>query len=154
MGMQILHAESFEQLQQIRSLFEEYWTTFGFTACFQNFDRELAGLPGAYAKPEGRLALALMDEFPAGCIALRRFGAGRAEAKRLYVRPQFRRRGIARTLLEWVIAEARAAGYCELVGDTLPAMTAALELYDRIGFHRTAEDGAILLSLPISGTGS
>ena len=94
----------------------------------------------------------MTSSYSAGCIALRRFGAGRAEAKRLYVRPPFRRRGIARALLEWVIAEAREAGYRELVGDTLPAMTAALKLYDRLGFHRTAKAGAILLRLPISGT--
>ena len=150
--MQIVHAESPEQLQQIRRLFEEYWKAFGFTPCFQNFDQELAGLPGAYAEPEGRLALALVDERPAGCIALRRFDAERGEAKRLYVRPEFRGRGIGRALVEWLIGEARQAGYRELVGDTLPVMSAALELYDRFGFERTAEAGTIYLRLPISGT--
>jgi putative acetyltransferase len=151
--MRIVYAESSEQLQQIRSLFEEYWAAFGFAPCFQNFDEELAGLPGAYARPHGRLALALVDEGAAGCIALRRFDANRGEAKRLYVRPAFRRHGIARALLDWLIAEARDAGYRELVGDTLPAMSAALELYDRLGFQRTSEAGTIYLRLPISGTG-
>jgi GNAT superfamily N-acetyltransferase len=148
--MRIVHAEPPEHVQQIRSLFEEYWKAFGFTPCFQNFDQELAGLPGAYAKPEGRLALALVNELPAGCIALRRFDAERGEAKRLYVRPEFRSRGIGRGLVEWLIGEARQAGYRELVGDTLPVMSAALELYDRLGFERTAEAGTIYLRLPIS----
>ncbi len=71
----------------IRGLFEEYWSLFGFTPCFQGFDREVASLPGAYAPPGGRLALAVLDGEAAGCVALRRFDAERCEAKRLYVRP-------------------------------------------------------------------
>jgi len=123
-------------LKAVRGLFEEYWKSFGFTPCFQNFGEELAGLPGAYAPPTGRLALASIDGAPAGCIALRRIDASRAEPKRLYVRPAFRGRGLGRALLEWVMNEARAAGYRELVGDTMPVMREALALYDRMGFER------------------
>ena len=126
------------ELAQVRALFEEYWNSFGFTPCFQNFGQELDGLPGLYAPPEGRLALAWEAEEPAGCIALRRLDERRAEAKRLYVRPAFRGRHLGRALMEWVIAEARAAGYEELVGDTMPVMQQALALYDRMGFQRTA----------------
>src|SRR5579862_5604101 len=124
--MQIVPAATGAQLIQVRQLFEEYWRSFGFAPCFQHFGAEVAALPGDYAPPEGRLALALVDAEPAGCVALRRFDAGRAEAKRLYVRPKFRAAGIGRALLEWVIAEARAAGYRELVGDTMPVMRDAL----------------------------
>jgi GNAT superfamily N-acetyltransferase len=134
--MQILAAETREQIEEVRRLFEEYWSAFGFTPCFQNFGEEVANLPGAYAAPDGRLALALVDGAAAGCIALRRFDELRAEAKRLYVRPQFRGLGIGRALMEWVIAEARRAEYRELVGDTLPVMATALEMYDRMGFER------------------
>jgi putative acetyltransferase len=123
-------------LETVRALFEEYWKSFGFTPCFQNFGEELAGLPGAYAPPEGRLALAFINDQPAGCVALRRLDAQRAEPKRLYVRPAFRGCGVGRALLEWVMAEARAAGYTELVGDTMPVMKDALALYDRMGFER------------------
>ena len=135
--MHILAAETRDQLEQVRRLFEEYWNAFGFTPCFQNFAEEVAHLPGAYAPPDGRLGLATVDDAPAGCVALRRFDGQRAEAKRLYVRPEFRGRGIGRSLMEWVIAEARRAGYREIVGDTLPVMAMALEMYDRLGFTRT-----------------
>jgi putative acetyltransferase len=125
------------QLAEVRRLFEEYWSSFGFTPCFQHFDQEVAGLPGPYAVPNGRLALAYVDEAAAGCVALRRFDASRCEFKRLYVGPAFRGRGVGRALLNWVIAEARSAGYREAVGDTMPQMAAALEMYDRAGFERT-----------------
>jgi carbonic anhydrase len=134
--MQILAAETREQIEEVRRLFGEYWNSFGFIPCFQNFGEEVEHLPGAYAAPDGRLALAMVDGTASGCIALRRFDEQRAEAKRLYVRPEFRRLGVGRTLMEWVIAEARRAGYRELVGDTMPVMTTALEMYDRMGFER------------------
>lgn len=128
---------SADQLDNLRQLFQEYWTSFGFTPCFQHFGDELVGLPGAYAPPAGRLALALIENTAAGCIALRPVDCRRAEAKRLYVRPDFRGHGIGRGLLEWLIGEARAIGYTELVGDTMPVMQDALALYDRMGFQRT-----------------
>lgn len=123
-------------LDEVRALMQEYWNSFGFTPCFQNFSRELATLPGKYAPPDGRLALASVGLTAAGCIALRRLNTDRAEIKRLYVRPAFRGRGLARSLIAWVSCEARAAGYGELVGDTMPAMSEALALYDRMGFQR------------------
>jgi GNAT superfamily N-acetyltransferase len=134
--VRIVPVEGSEALEIVRILLREYWDSFGFTPCFQNFGDELAGLPGAYAPPTERLALALVDGQPAGCAALRRLDASRAEPKRLYVRSAFRGLGLGRALLEWVMNEARAAGYTELVGDTMPAMKDALALYDRMGFER------------------
>ena|SRR5579863_1174383 len=134
---QIEPAESAEAIRAVRELLEEYWKSFGFTPCFQNFGDEIASLPGAYAPPDGRLALATIDSQPAGCIALRRVDADRAEAKRLYVRPAFRSCGLGRALMNWVMDEARAAGYSEIVGDTMPVMRTALALYERMGFERT-----------------
>jgi len=142
-----------EDLVSVRALFQEYWASFGFTPCFQNFDAELAGLPGDYQAPKGRLALALADGKPAGCVALRPIDASRCEAKRLYVRPQYRGQGIGKALLDWVINEARAAGYVEMVGDTMPVMERALGMYERVGFERTgpyakdATPGAIYIRL-------
>jgi GNAT superfamily N-acetyltransferase len=134
--IQILPVESAEALAPVCTLLQEYWDSFGFTPCFQNFSDEIAGLPGAYAPPGGRLALAMVEGQPAGCVALRRLDACRAEVKRLYARPAFRGFGLGRALLEWVMAEARAAGYSEMVGDTMPVMGKALALYDRMGFER------------------
>lgn len=133
----IRSAEDAADLSIVRVLLEEYWSSFGFTPCFQNFSAELAGLPGSYAPPDGRLALAWAGSEAAGCVALRRFDGTRAEVKRLYVRPAFRGQGLGRSLMEWLIREARHAGYSELVGDTMPVMGEALALYERIGFQRT-----------------
>ena len=135
-AFEVLPAEGAAALEIVRALMQEYWNSFGFTPCFQNFAQELAGLPGSYALPEGRLALAWVDGDAAGCIALRRFDSHRAEAKRLYIKPAYRRRGVGHALLQWVIVEARKAGYRELVGDTMPEMQEALALYDRMGFER------------------
>ena len=126
----------------VRELFEEYWQSFGFTPCFQNFGDELTRLPGDYAPPNGRLAVAFVDGEAAGCVALRPWDAARCEAKRLYVRPAFRGRGIGRALVEWVVAEARAAGYREMLGDTMPVMERALAMYEAFGFERTAPHAA------------
>jgi putative acetyltransferase len=153
--MEIVAALDTAQVELVRSLLQEYWTSFGFTPCFQNFGEEVAALPGEYAPPGGRLGLALIDDEPAGCAALRRFDGTRCEAKRLYVRPKFRGRGLGRALLDWVIAEARGAGYSELLGDTMPVMAAALEIYLRMGFERTGPyagnptPGAIFLRLKL-----
>jgi GNAT superfamily N-acetyltransferase len=133
---QVQPVETAEALADVRLLLEEYWNSFGFTPCFQNFGDELAGLPGAYGPPAGRLALATINDQAAGCIALRRVDVDHAEAKRLYVRPAFRGQGLGRALMEWAMAEARAAGYREIVGDTMPAMRDALALYERMGFER------------------
>ena len=153
--MQIVPVEAPDQIETVRRLFQEYWNSFEFTPCFQNFSTELAGLPSAYVPPDGRLALAMIDSAAAGCVALRRVDALRGEAKRLYVRPEFRGQGIARALLEWLIGEARTAGYRELVGDTMPVMQEALALYQRMGFQRTSPylteptPGAICIRLAI-----
>ncbi len=135
-GWQIIPVVGDASIASVRVLLQEYWDSFGFTPCFQNFGDELAGLPGAYALPDGRLAVAVIDSQLAGCVALRRVDAVRVEAKRLFVRPAFRGLGLGRALLEWVMAEARAAGYGELVGDTMPEMRDALKLYERMGFER------------------
>jgi putative acetyltransferase len=137
---QITPAQGESDLVAVRTLLEEYWASFGFTPCFQNFGDELAGLPGAYAPPTGRLALIRVKNEsgwgdPAGCVALRRVDDRRAEPKRLYVRPAYRGLGLGRALLEWVMNEARAAGYSELAGDTMPQMNQALALYRQMGFE-------------------
>jgi carbonic anhydrase len=133
---QIKTVSSEAELAQVRVLLQEYWDSFGFTPCFQNFGDELAGLPGAYTPPSGRLAMATVNREPAGCIALRRLDSSRAEVKRLYLRPAFRGLGLGRGLLEWAMAEAHTIGYQEMVGDTMPEMRDALALYDKAGFVR------------------
>ena len=141
--METIQPRHAAEWEQVRELFREYWRSFGFSPCFQDFESEVAGLPGGYAPPGGALVLALIEGEVAGCAALRRFDAQRVEAKRLYVRPQFRGRGVGRALLDWVIAEARRMGYMEMVGDTIPQMDVALAMYDRAGFERTGPYAAV-----------
>lgn len=127
-----------QELEEVRTLFLEYWDSFGFAPCFQGFEDEVAALPGAYAPPGGRLALGRVDGELAGCVALRRLDDSRCEAKRLYVRVAHRSTGLGRALLEWLLGEARGAGYREIYADTMPVMERALAMYERHGFVRTA----------------
>src|SRR5438270_286790 len=103
-------AETPEQIARARTLFQEYGASLGFSLCFQNFDQELAGLPGDYAPPKGRLLIAYLDAEAAGCVALHDFEAGISEMKRLYVRPAFRGKGVGLALGRAIIAAAREAG--------------------------------------------
>src|SRR5579864_6823951 len=98
-------AESPGQIAQARELFLEYAQSLGFSLCFQNFDKELADLPGDYAPPDGRLLLAEFEGQLAGCIALHKLETRICEMKRLYLRPQFRGKGLGHLLADRIIAE-------------------------------------------------
>jgi putative acetyltransferase len=137
-GFELVAASSPEALATCRELFTEYQRGLGVSLCFQGFDAEVAGLPGDYAPPRGRLYLALAGGRPAGCVALRPLFHRDAEIKRLYVRPAHRGSGLGRILAERVIEDARALGYEVLKLDTLPGMKAAQRLYEDLGFRDTA----------------
>src|SRR3981081_3375981 len=131
----ILPADSPTQIAQARELFLEYAQSLGFSLCFQSFDQELASLPGDYAPPDGRLLVAEYRELLAGCVALHLVTPGICEMKRLYLRPQFRGRGLGRALAETVIAEARVIGCRKMRLDTVePVMPNAVAMYRRLGF--------------------
>jgi GNAT superfamily N-acetyltransferase len=126
-------------IQQARTLFQEYEASLGISLCFQNFAQELANLPGDYAPPRGRLLLAQEFDQLMGCVALRPHertdGPPTCEMKRLFVRPEYRARGLGRVLVEAIIEEARKIGYAHMRLDTLPGrMDRAIELYRTVGF--------------------
>jgi putative acetyltransferase len=124
------------QIEQARELFLEYANSLGFSLCFQNFDKELAGLPGDYAPPDGRLLLADHDGRLAGCVALHRLDATSGEMKRLYIRPNFRGLGLGRTLAERILSEAASIGFQRIRLDTVAGvMDDAIALYRRLGFR-------------------
>jgi len=138
-GLAMFQAESPSQIGQARELFLEYAQSLGFSLCFQNFDKELAALPGDYAPPQGRLLLAQFDGELAGCVALHQLEVGICEMKRLYLRPQFRGKGLGRSMAERIIVEARQIGYRRMRLDTVePVMKDAVAMYRKLGFKEIA----------------
>jgi putative acetyltransferase len=151
-----VNANSPDQIAAVSELFLEYAESLGFSLCFQGFDKELAELPGDYAPPRGRLVLAMHDDKAAGCVALHPITENVGEMKRLYVRPDFRGKGLGRALAERVIADAREIGYKELRLDTVePRMQAAVAMYRQLGFHEIAPyrpnpiEGALYMELQL-----
>ena len=146
------------ELDAVRAIFRDYADSLGIDLGFQNFDQELASLPGEYEEPRGALLLAVVDvgevavpvdaeplaraqgqlAHVAGCCALRPLDTAdypnAAEMKRLYVRPQFRGVGLGRQLAEAILDAARGAGYACVLLDTLDDMESARALYEDLGF--------------------
>lgn len=160
-AMDLIQVNSNEEVQKARELFEEYAAWLGLNLCFQNFDKELAELPGEYVPPNGRLFLATENDETAGCVALRKIdgrkiGDSICEMKRLYVRPKFRGQGLGRTLAETIIEAAREIGYRRMRLDTLPGkMDRAIAMYRSLGFkniepyYNNPVEGAAFMELEL-----
>lgn len=128
-----------DDLEAARAIFREYACTLSVDLDFQDFQSELAQLPGDYAPPRGSLLLARVAGALAGCCALRPMDnsdyPNAAEMKRLFVRKAFRGFGLGRQLTEAILDEARRAGYSSVLLDTLDEMEAARALYEDLGFE-------------------
>jgi ribosomal protein S18 acetylase RimI-like enzyme len=144
-----------DDIETARKLFREYADALGIDLGFQDWERELRELPGAYAPPRGALFLAERDGASVGCVALRPLDPPICEMKRLYVRPEGRGSGLGRRLAEHVIEEGRRLGYARMRLDTLPSMSAAIGLYRELGFREIAPyrfnpvPGALYLELDL-----
>jgi putative acetyltransferase len=134
--MRISQPTADAEVEAVRALFLEYAAWLQVDLCFQGFSEELAGLPGAYAPPRGRLLVAASDQNVVGCVGLRPLNDTVCEMKRLFVRPAYQGHGLGRALAEGVIREAKSIGYSSMVLDTLPSMTGAICLYETLGFVR------------------
>ena len=160
--MELTITPAFDAKEEVRELFEEYTKmlvegdpAFGEYLAIQNYDRELLHLEEKYGPPRGRLYLARWQGKTAGCIALRPLDETRCEIKRLYVRPAFRGRGIARRLVNTILTDARNIGYTEILLDTLPFLTEAIALYEDLGFahigcyNDSPLDDTVYMKLPL-----
>jgi putative acetyltransferase len=144
----IREARDRADIEKARELLLEYQRSLGVDLCFQGFDVELATLPGRYARPTGRLLLAIDGVSILGVAALRAIDGGDCEMKRLFVRSQGRGLGVGRLLATTLIDEASRASYRRMLLDTLPEMREAQSLYRSIGFSEIAP----YCTNPISGT--
>lgn len=122
-----------ENLEAVKTLFVEYVQSLGVAAS----EREFSDLENKYKGPRERLYLALVDGEMAGCVAIREVDKEKAEMKRLYVRPAFRRTGVGMSLGKIVVDKAKELGYRELLLDSLPSMESAVQLYNALGFKKT-----------------
>ena len=155
--LRTLTADDSEALEQVRQFFRNYAAWLGVDLSYQNFEQEMASLPGAYAVPQGRLFFAEINGRPAGCVGVRPLSEsdGVCEMKRLYVDPETRGQGIGTTLALAAIKAAKEIGYRKLMIDTLPAMRIAVKLYRELGFkeapayYPTPVEGTLFLALDL-----
>ena len=140
--IRLVQADTPELLDAAREIFREYAGSLQIDLCFQDFEGELAHLPGDYAPPHGVLLLAYADQALAGCGAMRPLTdvdhANACEMKRLFVRRAFRRFGLGRVLAQALMDHAASAGYSVMLLDTLDEMESARELYATLGFEEVA----------------
>ena len=115
----------------VLELFREYENSLSLDLSFQDFEAEVAGLPGKYAPPQGALLLA--DDL--GCIAMRSLEPDICEMKRLYVRKKARGCGVGRALVAAILDRARTTGYRAMRLDTMPTMGSAIQIYRALGFR-------------------
>jgi ribosomal protein S18 acetylase RimI-like enzyme len=138
--MNIIRVKTSHEMDEVRRLFREYEAYLDVDLCFQQFESELATLPGKYASPSGTLLLAMDGQKAVGCGALRSLGSIQdrtCEIKRLYVCPEARGLGVGKQIARRLIQEAVRLGYSTILLDTLDRLEAAIHLYKSLGFVRT-----------------
>jgi putative acetyltransferase len=125
-------------LETVRTLFQAYQNFLGIPLDFQDFERELANLPGKYAPPTGNLYLAQWEQQPVGCAAFYGMSNDICEIKRVFVLPEFHGKRIGKQLMARTIQDATLAGYRCMRLDSLRRLKSAYSLYQKFGFYETA----------------
>jgi putative acetyltransferase len=142
-----------KHFEYVKKLFIEYARSLDFDLHFQDFEKEIYEFPGEYAAPEGCLFLAMLDDQPVGCVALRKLSEHICEMKRLYVRPDYRGRKIGKKLAVMTIEKAKEMGYQWMRLDTISTMKEAIDIYRKLGFKKIEPyrhnpiDGAVFMEL-------
>ena len=155
--VKITEANTKEFVERAKELIREYAQSLEFDLKFQDFDKEMENFPGQYAPPMGCLYIAMDENQPIGCVALRDLGQGICEMKRLYVKPLFRGQKVGKLLAEIVIKAAKNMGYDYMRLDTVPSMKQANTLYNALGFKQIVPyrfnpiEGATFFELNLKG---
>lgn len=155
--VKITEANTKEFVEIAKELIREYAQSLEFDLKFQDFDKEMENFPGQYAPPMGCLFIAMDENQPIGCVALRDLGQGICEMKRLYVKPFFRGQKVGKLLAEIVIKAAKDMGYDYMRLDTVPSMKQANTLYNALGFKQIVSyqlnpiEGATFFELNLKG---
>ncbi|MBI2968787.1 MAG: GNAT family N-acetyltransferase [Bacteroidetes bacterium] len=131
----IIIAKTAEEFSAGKELFIEYARSLGFDLCFQNFDKELEELDVQYNLPEGGLLLIRYGMDYVGCTGIRKLENGIAELKRMYIKPDHRKAGLGKIMMEKAIELAKNLWFRKIRLDTLKNMTAAIHLYKSNGFY-------------------
>jgi GNAT superfamily N-acetyltransferase len=127
-------AETDQHFTDARLIFLEYQKYLGINLDFQDFQSELAELPGKYASPAGSIILVYDRDKCIGCVALRPYAEDICEMKRLFVKPDYRGKNIGRELCSRIIKKAIEIGYSRMRLDTLATMKSAITIYKQAGF--------------------
>lgn len=128
-------ANTKEDFETGKKLFEEYADSLNVDLSFQDFSKELDTVSQQYNKPSGSLMLVFADDLPAGCAGIRRLDDGTAELKRMYIKDEYRGLKIGVSLLQQSIDLAKTLGYKKIRLDTLANMAKAQQLYKSFGFY-------------------
>ena len=135
-SMDLKEVKSHKEYKAAISLFKEYVSQINVDLSFQNFDKEIKEIKSQYSRPHGAIFIAYdFGKVPIGCSGLRRFEDSICELKRMYLKKEFRGRGIGKRLLIKSIEVGKELGYEKMRLDTLPSMESAIRLYKKIGFY-------------------
>ena len=133
--MKYITPNTANQFNDAISLFQEYANSLNISLAFQNFDEELNIINSMYGSPTGCLLLVYDNELPVACAAYRKIGEDICELKRMYIKPNYRRKGIGQEIMNILCTRSKLNGYRLMRLDTLDTMTPAIKLYSNNGFY-------------------